>query len=425
MVSAENEPPRNRNRTRRRTVARVATQVGLIGALLAVALMGVQVYRQIDIIRAAPQDDVRWSVTQLEVDIISLAGALDRATAAIALAQGDAQADSVAQDLAHVRTRFDILWSRVDILATGRAFTELRRVPAVHETLSALRRYLRDGVDAVDGSDAALAARLPWLSDEITTAGEGARRAAVEGVRAFATISDRQRLEFTRLLQTTALAVLGLIVALAATLIVLRRASQFSAARGRETAQSRQRFAAAINASLDAIVVADARGRILVWNHAAEQVFGYSRSTAIGADMAELIVPPSLRVFHRRGMERYLETGERRMIGSGRQETRGLRADGVETPIEVSIAAAQGEDGPIFTAYIRDISDRIEADRADLGYDIDGVVYLSYAYGGEMPTPGDLVEVEIQQATEYDLAGVVIPTEPIDLTAGSLDLSLR
>jgi hypothetical protein len=42
-----------------------------------------------------------------------------------------------------------------------------------------------------------------------------------------------------------------------------------------------------------------------------------------------------------------------------------------------------------------------------------------------MPTPGDLVEVEIQQATEYDLAGTVIPTEPIDLSAGELDLSLR
>ncbi len=57
--------------------------------------------------------------------------------------------------------------------------------------------------------------------------------------------------------------------------------------------------------------------------------------------------------------------------------------------------------------------------------DIDGVVYLSFDYGGQMPTPGDLVEVEIQQATEYDLAGTVIPTEPIDLSEGALDLSLR
>ncbi len=47
--------------------------------------------------------------------------------------------------------------------------------------------------------------------------------------------------------------------------------------------------------------------------------------------------------------------------------------------------------------------------------DIDGVTYLSFDYGGEMPTPGDFVEVEIQQATEYDLMGVVIPTSPISL----------
>jgi ribosomal protein S12 methylthiotransferase len=47
--------------------------------------------------------------------------------------------------------------------------------------------------------------------------------------------------------------------------------------------------------------------------------------------------------------------------------------------------------------------------------DIDGVVYLSFDYGGEMPTPGDIVEVEIQDATAYDLTGVVIPADPLGL----------
>ncbi len=47
--------------------------------------------------------------------------------------------------------------------------------------------------------------------------------------------------------------------------------------------------------------------------------------------------------------------------------------------------------------------------------DIDGVTYLSFDYGGEIPTPGEFVEVEIQQATEYDLMGVVIPTSPINV----------
>jgi ribosomal protein S12 methylthiotransferase len=57
--------------------------------------------------------------------------------------------------------------------------------------------------------------------------------------------------------------------------------------------------------------------------------------------------------------------------------------------------------------------------------DIDGVVYLSFDYGGNMPTPGDIVEVEIQDATEYDLVGVVIPDQPISLDEGGLDFSMR
>lgn len=50
--------------------------------------------------------------------------------------------------------------------------------------------------------------------------------------------------------------------------------------------------------------------------------------------------------------------------------------------------------------------------------DIDGVVYLSFDYGGDMPTPGDFVEVEIQQARAYDLMGAVIPDDPLGLKSG-------
>ena len=52
--------------------------------------------------------------------------------------------------------------------------------------------------------------------------------------------------------------------------------------------------------------------------------------------------------------------------------------------------------------------------------DIDGVVYLSFDMGGDLPTPGDLIEVQIQEASAYDLTGVVIPREAISLTDGSL-----
>ncbi|MFT6772615.1 MAG: PAS domain S-box-containing protein [Paracoccaceae bacterium] len=361
-MAAAHARPRTRLQRLRRSAGRAAAQLGLLAAAVLVVVLAVQLNDQLETMRAAPQDDVNWTLTQFEVDVIALEATIEKALSRLAVSGGDVAAAAGA--LAEVRSRFDILWSRVDVLANGRAFAELRRAEAVHEGLSAVRRFLRDAAPIIDGSDDALADRLEEFGATVYAMRDAARRAVIKGVQMFAVLSDAQRAEFTRLVQTTGLAAMALIVTLAATLMVLRRAVHTSNARGRENLQSRQRFAAAINASLDAIVVADAQGRVLVWSHAAEQVFGHSRSTAIGADMAELIVPPSLRVFHRRGMERYLATGERRMIGSGRQETRGLRADGTETPIEVSIAAAQGDDGPIFTAFIRDISDRIEADRA-------------------------------------------------------------
>lgn len=361
-MSAQIRAPRRRWSRLQRTLYRTIAPMGLFMATVVVSLLTVELNGQLEQMRSAPHDDVRWSLLQLEVDTIALEAVIESARADLLINNGDAGA--IAPRLAELRRRYDILWSRVDVLSTGRAFGELRRTTEVHQSLTAVRVYLLDATDLIDGDDAHLAGALDQLTTGVHKLRGTARQAAVVGVRVFAAMSDARRQEFTSLLKTTAIAGLCLILALAAALAGLRRQIRISNERGKESAQSRGRLAAAINASLDAIVVSDARGRILVWNHAAEQVFGYSRATAIGGIMAELIVPPSLRVFHNRGMERYLTTGERRVIGAGRQETRGLRADGVETPVEISVAAAPGENGPIFTAFIRDISDRIEADRA-------------------------------------------------------------
>lgn len=361
-MSAHIRPPRRRWSRLQRTLYRTIAPMGLFVAAVIVSLLTLELNGQLEKMRSAPTDDVRWSLLQLEVDLIALEAVVEGARADLAAADGSAP--EVEAQLAELRRRYDILWSRVDMLSNGRAFGELRRTAAVHQSLSAVRGYLLDASALVDGPDDALAAGLDGMAAGVHALRGAARAAGLEGVRTFAAMSDARRDDFTSLLKTTAIAGLCLILALAAALALLRRQARISDERGKESAQSRGRLAAAINASLDAIVVSDARGRILVWNHAAEQVFGYSRATAIGADMADLIIPPNLRVFHRRGMERYLTTGERRLIGAGRQETRGLRADGQETPVEVSVAAAQGESGPIFTAFIRDISDRVEADRA-------------------------------------------------------------
>jgi PAS domain S-box-containing protein len=108
----------------------------------------------------------------------------------------------------------------------------------------------------------------------------------------------------------------------------------------------------------------DHRGRVLGWNHAAETTFGFRAHEAVGNDMADLIVPPSLRSEHRRGLARFLETG-RAVVLDRRLELTGLHKNGTEFPVELAITKIDLPGPPTFTAYLRDISERMQAE-ADL-----------------------------------------------------------
>ena len=119
---------------------------------------------------------------------------------------------------------------------------------------------------------------------------------------------------------------------------------------------------AVLQAALDAVVTMDSRGRVLGWNHAAETTFGYRADEAIGADMAELIVPPSLRSQHRRGLARFLETGEAAVLDR-RLELRGMHKNGAEFPVELTITRIGLPGPPTFTGYLRDITERKRAEQ--------------------------------------------------------------
>jgi PAS domain S-box-containing protein len=127
--------------------------------------------------------------------------------------------------------------------------------------------------------------------------------------------------------------------------------------------ESEARGAAIVATALDPIVVIDAQGRVTEFNAAAERVFGHRREDVLGRDMAELLVPPDLRDAHRRGRERFLATGAPHVIGR-RIETRGLRADGTEIPIELAITALPDADTQSFAGYMRDLTERRRYERS-------------------------------------------------------------
>jgi PAS domain S-box-containing protein len=130
-----------------------------------------------------------------------------------------------------------------------------------------------------------------------------------------------------------------------------------------EVRVSESRLRAMLEAALDAVVTMDHRGHVIGWNHAASAIFGYHPSEAIGRDMAELIVPPHLRKAHRQGLARILE-GERPVILDRRLELTGMRRDGTEFPVELTITRIALPGQPMFTGYLRDITERVRAEEA-------------------------------------------------------------
>lgn len=129
-----------------------------------------------------------------------------------------------------------------------------------------------------------------------------------------------------------------------------------------EAIRTRAGKRAALEIALDCIVVMDHMGNVVEFNPAAEATFGYRRAEVIGRELAELIIPPSLRSRHRNGLRQYLATGEGPFLGK-RIELVAMHADGSEFPVELSILANPDEHPPRFTAYLRDIGERVRKEQ--------------------------------------------------------------
>lgn len=124
-----------------------------------------------------------------------------------------------------------------------------------------------------------------------------------------------------------------------------------------------------LEALLDAVVIMGADGLVREWNHAAEQMFGWSRAQAVGTEFVEMVVPPHLRHAHREGMRRYLETGEPKVIGE-RLELPALRSDGATIAVELTITTALGgpNDTEFFVGFMREVTAlRAAEEKASLG----------------------------------------------------------
>lgn len=144
-----------------------------------------------------------------------------------------------------------------------------------------------------------------------------------------------------------------------------RQAQQESAwAKAAEAAllQSQERNRAIVDTALDGVITIDSTGIVTDWNAQATAIFGWSREEALGRALAETIIPERDRQAHEHGIREFLRTGTGSILNR-RIEIVAQHRNGWELPVELAVSPAKIGDAYIFSAFIRDITDRRRAER--------------------------------------------------------------
>ena len=138
--------------------------------------------------------------------------------------------------------------------------------------------------------------------------------------------------------------------------------SAWARAAGTALLQSQARNRAIVETALDGVITIDASGIVTDWNSQATALFGWARDEAVGKPLAETIIPDRDREAHLRGIREYLRTGAGPVLNR-RIEVTARHKDGREFPVELSVSPARIGETYMFSAFVRDITDRRRAER--------------------------------------------------------------
>ena len=184
--------------------------------------------------------------------------------------------------------------------------------------------------------------------------------------------------------------------------------------------ESEERFRSVAQTASEAIITIDNHSDIIFWNYAAETIFDYSADEAVGKQL-NMMMPERFHEAHQQGLNRVVSTGESNILGKT-IEVVGLRKDGSEFPMELSLATWKTREGIFFTSIVRDITERKRAEEEVLRHT--KRVEALHAVAQTVSQTLDLEEMldsaveKVKEAMEADAATISV----VDERAGEIIL---
>jgi len=330
--------------------------LGAIAALcvVVIAFLSTEVRDKLGELAYSPVDNVQWTLSQFEVDYLELLLAAERAAA-----QASAPSPARAAALEKMRNRYDIVYSRYDILAHGTLYSGLLDGSDMSEKLDRIGPVLTEIMPLIDSADDALARGATGIRDRLAAVRPVVRDALMLGNQLLVEDADATRTDAAQVLYRLVLASLVLLLALSLLVLMFRQVAALNERRAKQVLATSARLETIFSTSRDAILVFDELGRIETANAAAGTMFGVDAAALAGRrvgdhlwhDAAEGPVP--------------LGAGDLTRL-CGRSDESALRLIGrrgdAAFPIEVSMDVTDREGASVFVCVIRDISHQVAAE---------------------------------------------------------------
>ncbi len=195
-----------------------------------------------------------------------------------------------------------------------------------------------------------------------TALNEAADRVVAEMEEAVSILDDHYTAQGRLLSRTLGLTIVAAAVIALTLVVTVQQVMRHRKRLEESLRQSEARIRAIVESAADGIITIDERGTIESFNNAAENLFGYAAGDVIGKNVS-MLMPSPHREEHDGHVQRYLDTGEKKIIGSTR-EVPARRKDGSTFPVELHVSEVRIGDRRLFTGIARDITERKQAEKA-------------------------------------------------------------